>query len=433
MTMNKSKKDPSIMTTPYYPVPTKNKQKLLRGVRGGGFLEKSPPGRRRQENFATRAVHAGQEPDPGTGAIITPIYQTSTYVQQSPGDHKGYEYGRTANPTRRALEANIASLETGKHGFAFSSGMAAISTVMGLVKQGDHIIVTENVYGGTYRYFEQVMTGYGVSFNFVDTSDLSVVESALKENSRMVFVETPTNPMLKITDISELAQFCTKNDLLLVVDNTFLSPYFQRPLELGADIVVHSSTKYLNGHSDVIGGIVIVNDDKIAEKLGFLQNAAGAVPSPFDCWLVLRSTKTLHLRMIQHNRNALKIAQFLAEHPKVKKVIYPGLESHPQITLAKKQQLDPNGNPGFGGMISFDMGSWDRAKKVLESVSLFLLAESLGGVESLICHPASMTHAAVPAKERQKIGLTDGLVRISVGIEGVEDLLSDLQETLNKF
>jgi cystathionine beta-lyase/cystathionine gamma-synthase len=385
-----------------------------------------------QKNFATRAVHAGQEPDPGTGAVITPIYQTSTYVQQSPGDHKGYDYGRTANPTRSALEANIASLETGKQGFAFSSGMAAISTVMGLVKQGDHIIVTENVYGGTYRFFEQVMANYGLSFSFVDTSDLSKVESAFQENSRMVFIETPTNPMLKLTDIQELAQYCTKNNLLLVVDNTFLSPYFQRPLELGADIVVHSSTKYLNGHSDVIGGIVIVNDDEIARKLGFLQNAVGAVPSPFDCWLVLRATKTLHLRMKQHNSNALKIAQFLNEYPKVKKVIYPGLESHPQLALAKKQQLDPHGNPGFGGMVSFDMGSWDRAKKLLESVSLFTLAESLGGVESLICHPASMTHAAVPAKERQKIGLTDGLVRISVGVESVEDLLTDLLSALNK-
>jgi len=381
-------------------------------------------------NFATRAIHAGQKPDPVSGAIITPIYQTSTYVQQSPGVHKGYEYARTGNPTREALEANIASLEKGKHGTAFGSGMAAISAVTGLVKQGDHIIVTDNVYGGTYRYFEQVMTGYGLSFSFVDTSDLSILESALQENSRMVFIETPTNPMLKLTDISAAARFCRENNLLLVVDNTFLSPYFQRPLELGADIVVHSSTKYLNGHSDVVGGIVIVNDDKIAEKLAFLQNAVGAVPSPFDCWLVLRATKTLHLRMKKHNSNAIIIARFLDEHPKVETVIYPGLESYPQRDLVKKQQLDPYGNPGFGGMITFEMGTWEWAKALLENVSLFSLAESLGSVESLISHPASMTHASVPKKERQKLGVTDGLVRISVGVEDVEDLLSDLQKAL---
>lgn len=381
-------------------------------------------------NFATNAVHAGQKPDPSTGAIIIPIYQTSTFVQESPGIHKGFEYGRTANPTRKALEANIAALENGKHGFAFSSGMAAISTVMGLFKQGDHVIATANVYGGTYRYFEKVMTRYGLSFSFVDTSNLSAVESCLQDNSRVIFIETPTNPMLILSDISELAQFCRDHHLLLVVDNTFLSPYFQRPLQLGADLVVHSSTKYLNGHSDMIGGIVVVNDDTIAEKLGFLQNSVGAVPSPFDCWLLMRATKTLHLRMKQHNSNAMKIAQFLAGNPKVKKVIYPGLESHPQLALAKKQQLDPYGKPGFGGMITFDCGSWDRAKTLLENVSLFSLAESLGGVESLISHPASMTHASVPEKERQKLGLTDGLVRISVGVEDVEDLLTDLQEAL---
>jgi cystathionine gamma-lyase len=381
-------------------------------------------------SFATNAVHAGQNPDPYSGAIITPIYQTSTFVQESPGVHQGYEYGRTANPTRKALEANIATLEDGKHGFAFGSGMAAISSVMGLLKQGDHVIVTENVYGGTYRYFTQVMANYGLSFSFIDTSALAALESGLQDNTRMVFIETPTNPMLKLSDISELAGFCRGHGLLLAVDNTFLSPYFQRPLQRGADIVVHSSTKYLNGHSDMIGGIVVVNDDTLAEKLGFLQNAVGAIPGPFDCWLVLRATKTLHLRMKQHNSNAMKIAQFLAGHPKVKKVLYPGLESHPQLALAKRQQLDPEGNPGFGGMISFDLGSWDQAKTLLEKVSLFSLAESLGGVESLISHPASMTHASVPEKERQKIGITDGLVRISVGVESVDDLLTDLQEAL---
>ncbi|MFQ5822636.1 MAG: trans-sulfuration enzyme family protein [bacterium] len=383
--------------------------------------------------FATDAVHAGQKPDLDCGAIITPIYQTSTYVQESPGVHKGYEYGRTANPTRQALEKNIATLEKGAFGYAFSSGMAAISAVMGLVKQGDHIIVTDNVYGGTYRYFQQVMTDYGLSFSFVDTAKIALIEEALKPNTRMVFVETPTNPMLKISDLAQISQFCLRRALLLVVDNTFLSPYFQRPLELGADIVVHSSTKYLNGHSDVIGGIVVVKDEKLGERLAFLQNAVGAVPSPFDCWLILRSTKTLHLRMQQHHSNAMEIARYLTKHPKVEKVIYPGLQSHPQHELAKRQQLDPDGNPGFGGMISFEMGSWERGKKLLESVSLFSLAESLGGVESLISHPASMTHASIPKEERTKIGLTDGLVRISVGVESVDDLINDLEQALEIF
>ncbi|MCP5053191.1 MAG: PLP-dependent transferase [bacterium] len=379
-------------------------------------------------SFATEAVHAGQHPDPHSGAIITPIYQTSTFVQRSPGDHNGYEYARTGNPTRTALEANVAALEKGKHGFAFGSGMAAISTLMGLVKQGDHLIVTNNVYGGTFRYFQRVMTDYGLEFSFVDTSDLSNVESALQENTRIVFIETPTNPMLRLTDIAQLAQFCKQKGLLLAVDNTFMSPYFQRPLELGADIVVHSTTKYLNGHSDVVNGLVIVNDDKIAERFAFLQNAVGAVPGPQDCWLVLRATKTLHLRMRQHNDSAMEIARFLEQEPEIKSVIYPGLESHPQLELAKKQQLDPYGNPGFGGMISFEMGSWDRAKAVLEQVTIFSLAESLGSVESLISHPGSMTHASVPEADRRKFGLTDGLVRISVGVEDTGDLIDDLKE-----
>jgi cystathionine beta-lyase/cystathionine gamma-synthase len=383
--------------------------------------------------FATDAVHAGQKPDLESGAIITPIYQTATYVQQSPGVHKGYEYGRTANPTRQALEKNIAALEKGAFGYAFSSGMAAISAIMGLVKQGDHIIVTDNVYGGTYRYFQQVMTDYGLTFSFVDTSDMKSIEGALRPSTRMVFVETPTNPMLRISDLKKIAQLCRSRDLLFVVDNTFLSPYFQRPLELGADVVVHSSTKYLNGHSDVIGGIVIVNDEELGERLGFLQNAVGAVPSPFDCWLILRSTKTLHLRMKQHNSNAIKIADCLVAHPKVLNVNYPGLESHPQHELATSQQLDPEGNPGFGGMISFEMGSWERGKKLLELVSLFALAESLGGVESLISHPASMTHASVPKKAREELGVTDGLVRISVGVEDVNDLIQDLEQALEKI
>lgn len=381
-------------------------------------------------DFATNAVHAGQSPDKVSGAITTPIYQTSTYVQTSPGVHKGYEYARTANPTREALEKNIAALEGGRYGFAFGSGMAATSAIMGLVKQGDHIIVTDNVYGGTYRYFQQVMTDYGLTFSFVDTSDPAAAPAALQPNTRMVFVETPTNPLLRLTDLKATAEFSRQHDLLLVVDNTFLSPYFQRPLELGADIVMHSTSKYLNGHADVIGGVIVVNSEKIAERLAFLQNAVGAVPSPFDCWLILRSTKTLHLRMRQHNSNALEIAHFLNEHPKVESVLYPGLTSHPQHALAKEQQLDPYGNPGFGGMISFEMGSFERAKTLLERVTLFSLAESLGGVESLISHPASMTHASVPPEERKKIGLSDGLARISVGVEAVKDLIADLEQAL---
>ncbi len=383
--------------------------------------------------FATKAVHAGQQPDPESGAITTPIYLTSTYVQESPGVHKGYEYGRTGNPTRGALEKKLATLEGGKFGFAFSSGMAATSSIMGLLRKGDHVVVTENVYGGTYRYFEQVMTDYGFTFSYVDTSDLGQVESVLRSESRMIFVETPTNPLLKITDLPTLSQICKSRDLLLTVDNTFLSPYFQRPLELGADIVVHSSTKYINGHSDVIGGIVVVNSEKLSERLAFLQNAVGAVPSPFDCWLILRATKTLHLRMRQQNRGALKIAKFLEEHPKVEKVIFPGLKSHPQHDLASRQQLDPDGNPGYAGMISFELGSFERGKAFLESVNLFSLAESLGGVESLISHPASMTHASVPVQERERIGLSDGLVRISVGVEAEEDLLMGLQQAFEKI
>jgi cystathionine beta-lyase/cystathionine gamma-synthase len=381
-------------------------------------------------HFATQAIHAGQQPDPVSGAIITPIYQTSTFVQASPGKHKGYEYGRTGNPTRDALEANVAALEGGSYGFAFGSGMAAISAIMGLVKQGDHIIVTDNVYGGTYRYFQQIMTDYGISFSFVDTSVLAEVETAVQDNTRIVFIETPTNPMLKLSDIEQLARFCKQKKLLLAVDNTFMSPYFQRPLQLGADIVVHSATKYLNGHSDVINGLVIVNNQQLAERLAYIQNAVGAVPAPMDCWLVLRATKTLHLRMKQHNENAIKIAGYLATHKAVKKVVYPGLESHPQIELAKKQQLDPYGNPGFGGMISFEVGNFDRARTVLEQVTLFSLAESLGSVESLISHPASMTHASVPEADRKRLGLSDGLVRISVGIEDVKDLIADLDFAL---
>ncbi|MFQ5639767.1 MAG: trans-sulfuration enzyme family protein [bacterium] len=383
--------------------------------------------------FDTNAVHAGEHPDPQSGAMSTPIYQTSTYVQQSPGIHKGYEYGRTGNPTRKALETKLAALENGRFGFAFGSGMAATSALMGLVKSGDHVVVTDNVYGGTYRYFEHIMTDYGLTFSFVDTSQHQNLEKALQPNTRLVFIETPTNPLLRVTDLAKVAELCKARDILTVVDNTFLSPYFQRPLDFEIDIVVHSSTKYINGHSDVIGGIVVVRSEKLAERLGFLQNAVGAVPSPFDCWLILRATKTLHLRMRQQNESALQLANYLDKHPKIQKVIYPGLESHPHYLLAKKQQRDPYGNPGFGGMLSFELGSWERAKTFLENVSLFSLAESLGGVESLICHPTSMTHASVPEEERLRIGLTSGLARISTGVEAVEDLITDLDQALAKL
>jgi cystathionine beta-lyase/cystathionine gamma-synthase len=387
----------------------------------------------KQLDFATRAIHAGQPPDGTSGAVITPIFQTSTYAQPSPGKHKGYEYGRTGNPTRKALEENIASLENGRFCYTFGSGMAATSTIAGLLEAGDHVIVTNNVYGGTYRFFEQVMRRFGLEFSYVDTSDLAATRAAFHTNTKLVFIETPTNPMLRVTDIRATSELCHNRDCLLCVDNTFLSPYFQRPLEFGADVVLHSTTKYLNGHSDVIGGALVVNNERLAERIAFLQNAVGAVPGPFDCWLILRSTKTLHLRMQRHNENAITIAKFLNEHPRVIRVNYPGLESHPHYELACRQQLDPYGKPGFGGMISFDMGSWKSGKTLLEQVNLFLLAESLGGVESLISHPASMTHGSVPKDDREKLGITDGLVRISVGVEYVEDLVEDLDQALKKI
>jgi len=380
--------------------------------------------------FSTDAIHAGQAPDPQTGAIVPPLVQSTTFVQDAPGQHRGYEYGRTGNPTRRALEENIAALEQGQFGFAFASGMAAISAVCSLLKPGDHVLATENLYGGTYRFFEKVLRKYGLDFDYVNTSDLSAVEARMRPSTRMLFVETPTNPLLHITDIRALSALCKKRGVLLVVDNTFLSPYFQRPLTLGADIVVHSSTKYLNGHSDVIGGLVIVNDSALAEQLAFIQNAEGAVPSPFDCWMTLRSIKTLALRMRQHDANARTLAQFLHEHPAVRRAYYPGLEDHPQHALAARQQLDPRGNPGFGGMISLDLGSGEKARLFLKHLRIFALAESLGAVESLVCHPASMTHASVPEEQRLRLGITDGLVRLSVGIEDAEDLLEDLRRAL---
>lgn len=377
--------------------------------------------------FATDAIHVGQEPDPSTGAIIVPIYQTSTFVQSELGKHKGYEYARTGNPTRAALERNLACLERGRFAFAFASGMAAINAVMTLFKSGDHIIAGHNMYGGTYRLFERVLKDFGLQFSYANTSYLEQVRGALRPNTRMLFIETPTNPVMEITDIAAVARLAHEHGVLLAVDNTFMSPYFQQPLELGADIVVHSTTKYLNGHSDGVGGAAILNDQPLAERLKFLQNAAGAVLGPFDSWLVLRGVKTLAVRMRQHNDNGLKIAKFLSQHPKVQRVHYPGLPSHPQHELAKKQMS------GFGGMLSFETGSLEKAKTVLKSVRLCSLAESLGGVETLISHPASMTHASVPAEDRARIGITDGLVRISAGIEDVEDLIADLEQALAKI
>jgi cystathionine beta-lyase/cystathionine gamma-synthase len=382
---------------------------------------KLPPDAR----FSTVCIHAGQEPDPSTGAIITPIYQTSTYVQDGLGRHKGHEYARTTNPTRSALEANIAAMELGTAGFAFASGMAAIGALATLLQSGDHVIVTDNTYGGTFRLFERVLTRYGLTFSYVDTGDEAAVEAAFQPATRMLFVETPTNPMMRLSDLGRLADIAHAHEAKLVVDNTFASPFVQQPLALGADLVTHSTTKYLNGHSDSVGGIVIARHADDVEWLRFVQNAEGAILGPFDAWLVLRGTKTLAVRMVQHNANGLALAELLAAHPKVQQVYYPGLPTHPQHALAKKQMR------GFGGMIAFDTGSLDGARTVLERVRLMALAESLGGVETLISHPATMTHASVPAERRAAFGLTDGLVRISAGIEDVEDLKADLTQALD--
>jgi len=375
--------------------------------------------------FSTICLHAGQEPDPSTGAIITPIYQTSTYVQEALGKHKGFEYGRTQNPTRMALERNVAAIESGKAGFAFASGMAAIGAIATMLKAGDHVVVSDNTYGGTFRLFDKVLRRYNLTFSYVDTSKLDEVERAFTSSTRLLFVETPTNPVMRITDLAAAADLAHRHDVRLVVDNTFASPYIQRPIEFGADLVVHSTTKYLNGHSDSVGGIVVaVREDDIA-WLTFVQNAEGAILGPFDSWLVLRGTKTLPLRMQQHNATGLALAEFLAAHPKVQRVFYPGLPTHPQYDLAKRQMR------GFGGMLAFELGSLAAAERLLNAVRLHALAESLGGVETLISHPASMTHASVPAERRQAMGLTDSLVRISVGIEDVDDLIADLKQALD--
>lgn len=375
-----------------------------------------------EEGFATRAVHAGQTPDPLAGAVMTPIYQTSTYVQEALGRHKGYEYARTQNPTREALERNVASLEGGSHGFAFASGLAAIDAVLKLLAAGDHVICGENLYGGTHRLMERIYTRMGLRFSFVDMTDLRNVEREITPSTRMIFCETPTNPMMILTDLSAVGDLTQARGLLLAVDNTFATPFFQRPLESGADIVVHSTTKYLNGHSDMVGGLVIIRRDDLAESLGFIQNASGAVPGPMDCWLALRGTKTLPLRMRQHDANGRCLAEWLNGHPAVEKVYYPGLSSHPQHDLARRQMS------GFGGMISLELGDPARARIFAQSTRIFRLAESLGGVESLIGHPASMTHASVPPALRQKMGLSDSLVRLSCGIEDAADLQRDLDQ-----
>jgi cystathionine beta-lyase/cystathionine gamma-synthase len=376
--------------------------------------------------FRTDAIHAGQEPDPATGAVTTPIYQTSTYVQEGLGKHKGFEYARTQNPTRMALEKNMAVLEAGVAGYAFASGMAATTSITQLLlKQGDHAICGENVYGGTFRLFDKIVRHYGIEFTYVNTSILGDVERAIRPNTKMVFIETPTNPLMSITDIRAVCDIAHRRDARVVVDNTFMSPYFQRPLELGADIVVHSTTKYLNGHSDSVGGGAVLKRKDDADRLQFIQNAAGAILSPFDSWLVLRGIKTLPVRMEAHNANGMAIAKYLAGRKEVKKIYYPGLPNHPGYDLAKKQMT------GFGGMIAFDLGSLERARRFLETVKLCSLGESLGGVETLISHPATMTHASVPPEERARLGITDGLVRISVGIEDVEDLIADLEKAFN--
>jgi len=386
------------------------------------------PKKEKLPGFSTLAVHAGQVPDPTTGAISVPIYQTSTYVQEGVAKHKGYEYARTQNPTREALERCLAALEQAEFGVCFSSGMGAISALMNYFQKGDHIIASDDLYGGTYRIFEKVFKPYGLEFDYVDSSVLSNVEQVIRPNTKMLFLETPTNPLLKITDLAEASKLAHSRNIIVVVDNTFATPYWQNPLKLGADVVIHSTSKYLGGHCDVVGGAVLTSNDKIFERVKFCQNAVGSVPGPLDAFLVLRGVKTLALRMERHEANARQITNFLVNHPKVKKVYYPGLSSHPGYEIAKKQMR------GFGGMISFEIkGGLGEAKKVCETAKIFSLAESLGGVESLIEHPALMTHASIPKEVREEKGIKDSLVRISVGIEDVKDLIEDLEQALTSI
>ncbi len=374
--------------------------------------------------FGTRAVHAGHLGDPLSGAVMTPIYQTSTYIQEGLGKHKGYEYARTRNPTREALERNVAALEGGRHGFAFGSGLAALDAVLKLLSAGDHVVSGENVYGGSHRQMTHIWARLGLTFTFVDGGDTAAVAAAVTPHTRMVYAETPTNPMMRLCDLAATGEIARTAKALFVVDNTFATPFFQQPLQLGADIVLHSTTKYLNGHSDMVGGLLVATRDDVAERIGFIQNSSGAVPGPFDCWLALRGTKTLALRMRQHDASGRRIAEWLTTHPRVRRVYYPGLPSHPQHQLACRQMT------GFGGMISIELGDVGLARRFVERTKIFALAESLGGVESLVGHPASMTHASVPRELREKMGLTDSLVRLSVGIEDVEDLIGDLDQAL---
>ena len=379
--------------------------------------------------FGTKVIHAGIEPDPSTGAIMTPIFQTSTYVQNSPGSHKGYEYSRTHNPTRTALQNNLASLENGKHGLCYSSGLAAIDAVLKLFSPGDEVISSNDLYGGSYRLFTKIFENFGIKFHFVPMDDPETIRPFINDNTKMIWVETPTNPMMNIIDIVKIAKIAKEKDILLGVDNTFATPFLQTPLDLGADLVMHSVTKYLGGHSDVVMGALVVNDDQLAERLAFIQNASGATPGPQDCFLVLRGIKTLHLRMERHCQNGKTVAFYLRNHPKVDKVYWPGFESHPNYAIAAKQMRD------FGGMLSFTIkeNKKEDAIKLLESLRYFVLAESLGGVESLCGHPASMTHASIPKEEREKVGLSDSLIRLSVGIEDAEDLVKDIGDALKKI
>jgi len=375
--------------------------------------------------FSTKAIHAGQQPDPTTGAIMPPIFQTATYAQNGLGDHKGYEYSRSHNPTRTALQECIAALEDGKFGLAFASGMAAETAILSLLSAGDHLVACDDLYGGSYRIFERVMRRYNVETSYVPAGNIAAYEQAIRPNTKLIWLETPTNPLLRLIDIQAVAEIAHRHNILVVVDNTFASPYFQQPLKLGADIVVHSTTKYINGHSDVIGGALVLNNEEAYESMKFYENAAGNVPSPFDAWLVLRGIKTLAVRMRQHDENARAVAKFLAEHPRVEKVYYPGLPSHPDYELAKRQMS------GFGGMVSFQFkGVYADVDKLVRRFKVFSLAESLGGVESLVCHPVSMTHGSIPKEIREARGLTDTLLRLSVGIEDAEDLLADLQQAL---
>lgn len=387
---------------------------------------------KKNKKFNTKAIHVGQTPEKLYGAVSLPIYLTSTFKQKEFGEYE-YDYSRAGNPTRTNLENNIASLEEGKEGISFSSGMAAISAVIHLLSAGDEIIFTRNVYGGTYRIMEKIYKKFSIKPHWVDTTNLKEIKKAINKNTKMIYIETPTNPMMEICDIEEISKICKKSKCILVADNTFMSPYNQRPLTLGADIVMHSVTKYLNGHSDIIGGILVSKKKDLIDRLRFIQMSVGAVPSPFDCWIVQRSLKTLHVRMERHNYNTNEISKVLSQTNKIQSIYYPGLKTHPNHEVAKKQQLNPDNKSVFGGMISIDLGSLSKARKFVKNLKIFTLAESLGGVESLVCHPATMTHSSIPSEVRNKLGITDGLVRLSVGIEDLNDLVEDLQNSINKI